>query len=113
MADIRPRSPGVRLARNLSLLWFVLSLLGLIGAVLLVVYGMAIGCSDAASGWGVCVAGFSLAILASVSSLFMATVALVFAQMFYMAGARVKEGGERTRFSVRGFFANILLDLID
>ena len=113
MADIRTRSPGLRLVRNLSLLWFVLSLLALTGAGLLVVYGMVWGCVQSSVGWFGCVLGFSMALLAALSSLFMATVALAFAQMFFMAGVRVKEGGERPRFSVRGFFADIVFDLFD
>ncbi len=112
MSHIRPRSTAVRLGRNLSLLWFLLSLIALVVAGVLLVYGMAVGCRDDADGWGGCVALFSIGIFASLSSLFMATIALVFSQMFYMAGAKVTAAGtERQRFSVRGFFSDLMLDV--
>lgn len=111
MSHIRPRSTALRLVRNLSLLWFLLSLVALVVAGVLLVYGMVVGCSDGAGGWGACVALFSMGILASLSSLFMATIALVFSQMFYMAGAKVT-AMERQRFSVRGFFSDLMLDLL-
>ncbi len=111
MSHIRPRSTALRLVRNLALLWFLLSLVALVVACVLLIYGMAVGCSDdGAGGWGGCVALFSMGILASLSSLFMATIALVFSQMFYMAGAKVT-ASERQRFSVRGFFSDLMLDL--
>lgn len=112
MSQIRPRSPVVRLVRNLSLLWFLLSLVALVGAGVLLIYGMAIGCTGGEGGWGACVAMFSMGILASLSSLFMATIALVFSQMFYMAGAEVT-AAEKPRFSVRGFFSDLILDIFD
>ncbi len=112
MSQIRPRSPVLRLVRNLSLLWFLLSLVALVVAGLLLVYGMVIGCRGGADGWGACVGLFSIGIFASLSSLFMATIALVFSQMFYMAGAKVT-AMERQRFSVRGFFSDLMLDIFD
>lgn len=101
----------MRLIRNLSLLWFLLSLVALVVAGVLLIYGMVVGCSDGADGWGACVALFSMGMLASLSSLFMATIALAFSQMFYMAGAKAT-AAKRQRFSVRGFFSDLMLDLL-
>lgn len=103
----------VRLVRNLSLLWFVLSLVALVVAGALLVYGMAIGCTGGADGWGACVALSSVGVFASLSSLFMATIALVFSQLFHMAGAKVTTAAERPRFSVRGFFSDLIVDVFD
>lgn len=113
MSHIRPRSPTARLVRNLALLWSVLSIIALVVAGALLVYGMAIGCTDGADGWGACVGLFSIGVFASLSSLFMATIALVFSQLFYMAGAEVTVTAEKPRFSVRGFFSDLIVDIFD
>jgi hypothetical protein len=101
----------MRLVRNLALLWFLLSLAGLMGAGMLLVYGMVSGCVGTGA-WGACVAGSAIAIVAAIASLFMSTVAMFFSQMFYMAGARASRDGPLGRPSVRGFFADLIADVL-
>ena len=122
MTTLPPRSPGLRLARNLALLWMGLSLLGLLGAIVFVVYAMGWGCSEGSMlrgglSWFGCVMASSVSIMAAIASLITATVVLFFAQIFYLAGAQVRQGGpSRPRwFSRQALFgdaADVAVDAV-
>ena len=91
MTDIQPRNPLLGLLRLLALIWVGFSLLGIVIGVLAVVYAGAYGCVDHAQGWFACTAATGLLPLSALGSLFTATIVLIFAQLFYAAGARVRD----------------------
>ena len=104
MTTLAPRSPALRIVRNLVLLWAALSLLGLLLAVVLVFYAMGWGCTaDGAMrgglSWGPCVMAYSVGILGAIASLVCAVVMLFFAQLFFLAGAQSSRGRPRRWWS--------------
>src|SRR5688500_11929102 len=88
MADIAPRNPVLGLLRLLALAWTLLSLLGVGLGMLAVLYAFAWGCLDSASGYATCAAPTIMLPVVALSSLFVSAVVLLFAHLFYMAGAR-------------------------
>ena len=91
MATLAPRSPALRVVRNLALLWTALSLLGLGLAVVVALYAAVHGCTADGSmagglSWGPCVLAWSVGLLGSTASLACAVVMLFFAQLFYWGG---------------------------
>jgi hypothetical protein len=113
MATLAPRSPALRIVRNLVLLWVGLSLLGLVFAVVLSLYAMGWGCTADGSmrgglSWGPCVLAYSVGILGAVTSLVCAVVVLLFAQLFYWAGADVKQGRPRRWWSREALLGEVL-----
>lgn len=121
MPTLAPRSPALRVLRNLTLAWVALSLLGLAGAAVLSVYAMGWGCTGgtAFSGglsWGACVLAYSAGLLGAVGSLFASVVLLFFVQLFYWAGVEVKEARPRRWFSREALFdeaIDVALDVVD
>jgi hypothetical protein len=120
MTTLAPRSPALRIARNLVLLWVGLSLLGLALALALSIYAMGWGCSSSSSmsgglSWGPCVLAYSVAILGAVASLACSVVMLFFAQLFYWAGAEMKEVRPRRWWSREALFDTALdaADILD
>ncbi|GAB2510641.1 hypothetical protein [Lysobacter humi (ex Lee et al. 2017)] len=87
MGTIAPRSTVFRVLRNLSLLWFVGSLLGIALTVVLGGYALFARCSGSLLE---CAAGLSAGLLMFVASAVTAGIVLAFMQLFYMAGARVR-----------------------
>ena len=91
MATLAPRSPALRVARNLALLWTALSVLGLGLAIVVALYAAVQGCTDSGSmagglSWGPCVLAWSVGLLGATASLACAVVMLFFAQLFYWGG---------------------------
>lgn len=115
-ADVAPRSPVLRLVRNLALLWCGLSLLGLAAAVVVLVYAAGWGCRapDNTVGWGPCMGPYVMAVPAALASLFTSAVVLLFAQLFYRAGMRREPPAPtRERTSLRRRVADAFIDLLD
>lgn len=113
MARIAPRSPALRLARNLVLLWVALSLLGLALSVLFSFYAMGWGCTvgGAIRGgltWGPCVLATSVGILGSIVSLACSVLMLFFAQLFYWAGANVTQVRPKRWWSREALLGEVL-----
>ena len=121
MPTLAPRSPVLRVLRNLVLAWVALSLLGLAGAIALSVYAMGWGCTGeaplaAGASWGVCALGWSVGILGALASLFCAVVTLFFVQLFYWAGADIKQVHGRPRrrwFSREALFDEVVDEALD
>lgn len=103
MGTIQPRSPVFRLLRNLALLWFLGSLLGIGLTIVFGGYALLAECSGSLLG---CLAGVSVGLLAFAASAVTAGIVLAFMQLFYMAGARTSGPG---RYSL----ADGLVDAFD
>ena len=114
MATIAPpRSPAVRIVRNLALLWTLLSLLGLLLALGLTVYSAAWGCTPAGSWsqdmpWIGCVLAVGVGVLAAAASLACAVVMLFFAQLFYWGGMQASRARPRRWWSREALFDSAL-----
>jgi hypothetical protein len=109
MTDLPPRNPALGALRLFALGWAVLSLLGIVAGVLAVLYGGAWGCQDHAQGWFACTAATFMIPLSAAGSLFTALVVLLFAHLFYVAGARVRTV-EPKRRSLRDKVGEAALD---
>lgn len=87
MGTIPPRSTVFRVLRDLSLLWFLGSLLAIGLTLVLGGYALLAKCSGSVLE---CFAGASAGLLMFVASAVTAGIVLAFMQLFYMAGARVR-----------------------
>jgi uncharacterized membrane protein len=116
MTTIQPRHPVLGLIRLFALAWTLLSLLGVIVGVLALLYFAAWGCVGHHQGWFGCTLGTAILPFAWLVSLFMAVVALIFAQIFYVAGARAERVELRRpslRRGVRHLIGEVLMDILD
>lgn len=115
MTSIAARSPGLRVARNIALAWLLLSLLGLAAAIVFTVYGAGAVCPGFSNGigdWIGCAIGFSTSIIAALVSIFASAVVLLFAQLFYMAGATVRTA-RAGRVGIGDELLDAAVDVID
>jgi hypothetical protein len=118
MPTLVPRSPALRVLRNLALAWVGLSLLGLAAAAVLSIYAMGWGCTGEATwsgdlSWGACALAWSVGILVALGSLFASVVMLFFVQLFYWAGVEVKQARPRRWFSREALFDEIADTALD
>ncbi|HZH44909.1 MAG TPA: hypothetical protein VEY50_12580 [Lysobacter sp.] len=112
MTTIQPRHPVLGIVRLLALGWTLLSLLGLVGGALALVYAGGWGCIGHHLGWFGCTFGIAMIPFASLFSLVVAVVVLFFAHVFYVAGARA-ERAQLRKPSLRGLVGDVVADILD
>lgn len=114
--SVAPRSPLLRLLRAAAFLWFAFSALGVAAAFALLVYAAGWGCSAPPNGMGrgLCVVAYGMAVPAALASLFMSTVMLLFAHLFYRGGVRIHQpASPKPTFFSRKHLFEAILDIID